>query len=61
MAVEALYTSDDSAPPLWQDKSQQRKALRQQVRRLAKSLGIADVKALAKRVDEYAVKHFAKQ
>ncbi len=40
VAVDALYASDDTAPMHWQEKSQLKKGLRGQVRRLVKDLDL---------------------
>lgn len=59
-AIEALYADDESAPPLWQEKGELRKGLRQKVRQLSHGLGFSDVIALSEQVEEFALKHLAK-
>lgn len=58
--IDALYGSDTSAPPYWQDREGIRRELRQQVRRLALDAGLARVSDLAAAVDEHAVRGYAK-
>ncbi|MEM1054387.1 MAG: HsdR family type I site-specific deoxyribonuclease [Bacteroidota bacterium] len=61
LAIDALYASNETAPPHWQDKSQLRKSLRAQVRRLVKDLGLNGwAKRVPQEVERYAVRHFAK-
>lgn len=58
--IEQLYTNDDSAPPLWQEKEGLRKTLRQRVRALVHAFGVTDLKEVAEQVEEFALKQFAK-
>jgi type I restriction enzyme R subunit len=58
--IDALYASDASAPPYWQDREGLRRELRQQVRRLALEVGLTRVSELAAAVDEHAVKGYGK-
>ncbi|MED5369675.1 MAG: HsdR family type I site-specific deoxyribonuclease [Myxococcota bacterium] len=59
--IDALYASDESAPPHWQDKSQLRKELRGQVRRLVKGLGLDGwAKEVPSSVEHYALQHYRK-
>ena len=61
LAIDALYTSDVTAPPHWQDKAQLKKGLRGQVRRLVKDLGLSEwAKQIPQAVERYAVLHFSK-
>ena len=61
LAIDALYASDDTAPPHWQDKAQLKKGLRGQVRRLVKDLGLDGwTKEIPQAVEHYAVLHFRK-
>ena len=61
LAIDALYASDDTAPPHWQDKAQLKKTLRGQVRRLVKDLGLDGwAKQVPLAVEHYAVLHFSK-
>ncbi len=61
LAIDALYASDDSAPPHWQHKTQLKKGLRAQVRRLVKDLGLDGwAKEIPHAVEHYAVGHFSK-
>lgn len=60
-AIDALYASDDEAPPYWQDKAQLRKELRGKVRRLVKPLGLVGwAKDVPREVERYAMLHYAK-
>lgn len=58
--IDALYSSNDFAPPSWHLKEQQRKELRQQVRALVFQLGLDNWKDIPNKVDEYALKHYQK-
>ncbi|MEM0962270.1 MAG: HsdR family type I site-specific deoxyribonuclease [Bacteroidota bacterium] len=61
LAIDALYASDETAPPHWQDKSQLKKGLRGQVRRLVKDLGLDGwQKQVPQAVEHYAVLHHRK-
>ena len=60
-AIDALYASDESAPPHWQDKSQLKKDLRRAVRKLVRPLGLDGwKKEIPSEVEHYAVLHYAK-
>jgi len=59
-AIEVLYLDNESAPPLWQEKGELRRTLRQGVRQIAHGLGFCDVIALSEQVEEYAIKHLSK-
>jgi type I restriction enzyme R subunit len=58
--IDALYASDDTAPPLWQEKEGVRKALRQEVRKKAHAAGLGNLMQVAEQVEDFALKHFAK-
>lgn len=58
--IDALYSSNESAPPGWHLKEQQRKELRQQVRALVFQIGLENWKDIPNKVDEYALKHYLK-
>lgn len=58
--IERLYASDETAPPLWQEKEGLRKTLRQQVRVLAHKYGLGNLKEVSEQVEEFALKHFTK-
>jgi type I restriction enzyme, R subunit len=58
--IDALYASDDTAPAGWHLKDQLRRELRQQVRYRSHQAGINEVKEAANRVEEYALRHYAK-
>ena len=61
LAIDALYASDDTAPPHWQDKAELKKGLRGQVRRLVKDLGLDGwAKQIPQAVEHYAVMHHRK-
>ncbi len=61
VAIDALYASDDTAPPHWQDKTQLKKGLRGQVRRLVKDLGLEGwAKDVPLAVEHYALIHYRK-
>jgi len=61
LAIDALYGSDETAPPYWQDKTQMKKGLRGQVRRLVKDLGLDGwAKHVPLAVEHYAVIHYSK-
>ena len=61
LAIDALYASDATAPPHWQDKSQMKKGLRSQVRRLVKDLGLDGwQKEIPQAIEHYAVLHYSK-
>lgn len=59
-AIDELYTSDVTAPPLWQEKEGLRKTLRQKVREFAHGFGMGNLKDIAEQVEDFALKHFAK-
>jgi len=60
--IDGLYTSEQTAPLLWHQKGQVRKALRMQVRRLVNQAGFdrSDLKPVPLKVEEYALKHYRK-
>ena len=61
LAIDALYASDATAPPHWQDKAQLKKGLRGQVRRLVKDLGLDGwTQQIPQAVESYAVRHHRK-
>ena len=61
LAIDALYGSDETAPTYWQDKTQMKKGLRGQVRRLVKDLGLEGwAKQVPLAVEHYAVIHYSK-
>ena len=60
-AIDQLYASDDSAPPHWQEKSQLKKSLRAQVRRMIMDLGLRGwEKEIPAAIEHYAVQHYSK-
>jgi len=61
LAIDELYASDDSAPLHWQQKTQLKKDLRGQVRRLVRDLNLDGwAKQVPQAVEHYAVIHYAK-
>lgn len=61
MAIDELYGSDDTTPLHWQEKTQLKKDLRAQVRRLVKDLGLDGwQKQVPQAVEQYAVIHYRK-
>ncbi|SOE01506.1 type I restriction endonuclease subunit R [Caenispirillum bisanense] len=58
--IADLYSSDETAPPLWQEKEGLRKTLRQEVRRLAHAFGLGNLREVSEQVEEFALKNFAK-
>lgn len=59
--IDTLYTSDESAPTYWQDKTELKKVLRGQVRRIIQSLGLDGwQKQIPLEVEHYAVLHYSK-
>lgn len=58
--INGLYSSDQSAPKLWQDRDQLKKDLRQQVRGKLHEAGVEDIKTIAEQIEEFALKHHAK-
>ena len=59
--IDDLYDSDETAPPHWQDKSQLKKDLRGQVRRLVRDLGLDGwARRVPVAVEHYAVLHYSK-
>ncbi len=60
LAIDKLYSSDETAPPGWHFKEQLRKELRQKVRALVFHLGLENWKDIPSKVDEYAIKHYIK-
>lgn len=61
VAIDELYASDETAPPHWQDKTQLKKELRREVRRLVMPLGVEGwKKEIPMEVEHYAVLHYSK-
>ncbi len=61
LAIDALYASDETAPPYWQDKSQLKKGLRGKVRRLVRELALEGwARKVPAAVEQYAVIHYSK-
>jgi len=61
LAIDAIYASDETAPAHWQDKTQLKKGLRGQVRRLVKDLGLEGwARQVPQAVEHYAVIHYSK-
>ncbi len=61
LEIDALYASDLSAPLHWQEKSQLKKELRMEVRRIVMPLGLAGwQKEIPHEVEHYAVTHYRK-
>jgi hypothetical protein len=59
--IDALYTSDESAPTYWQDKTELKKELRGQARRIIQALGLDGwQKHIPLEVEHYAVLHYSK-
>jgi len=58
--IDALYASDMTAPPYWQEKPTLRKELRQKVMELVVGLGDDAWKKIPSQVDDYAARHYAK-
>ncbi|MEQ9569699.1 MAG: DUF3387 domain-containing protein, partial [Longimicrobiales bacterium] len=58
--IDEIYRSDDSAPAGWHRKDQLRKELRGRVRYRAHQAGMPDVREVATRVEEYALRHYVK-
>jgi len=59
--IDALYASDENAPTYWQEKSELRKALRGQVRRLVQHLGLEGWhKEIPLAVDQHAAVAYRK-
>ena len=60
-AIDALYSSDLSAPTYWQDKSELKKELRGQVRRIIQHLALDGwQKQIPLDVEHYALLHYRK-
>lgn len=61
LAIDALYASDETAPPHWQDKGQLKKDLRGRVRRLVRDLRLEGwAKQVPHAVEQYALLHYRK-
>lgn len=61
VAIDALYASDETAPPHWQDKTQLKKELRREVRKLVMPLGVDGwKKEIPMEVEHYALLHYSK-
>lgn len=58
--IDHLYTSPDSAPVGWHRKEQLRRELRQQVRLKAHQAGLTDIREVASRVEDYALRHYVR-
>lgn len=58
--LDALYASDETAPPGWHRKDQLKKELRQQVRLRAHAARLTDLIAVPARVEEFALRHHVK-
>ena len=59
--IDALYNSEANAPPYWQDKTELRKELRGQVRRMIQHLGLEGwQKQVPLEVEAYAVLHYSR-
>jgi type I restriction enzyme R subunit len=59
--IEAIYASDEFAPPGWQHKEQLRKELRRKVRELVHPAHIRNWKEVPEKVEEYALRRFIKE
>jgi type I restriction enzyme, R subunit len=57
LEIDGLYSSPDTAPVGWHRKDQLRKELRQQVRVKAHQAGLKDIREVAARVEDYALRH----
>ncbi len=60
LAIDALYASDQTAPPGWHQKDQLRKTLRQGVRRILHPSGVENWKDLPGPIEDYALKTYLK-
>jgi type I restriction enzyme, R subunit len=60
MKIEALYRDEMTAPPRWHEKEGLRRSLRQKVRVYAHTFGLGNLKELSEQVEEFALKHFAR-
>ncbi|HND31182.1 MAG TPA: DUF3387 domain-containing protein, partial [Myxococcota bacterium] len=59
--IDRLYTSEATAPPYWQDKTELRKELRGQVRRMIQHLGLEGwQKQVPLDVESYAILHYSR-
>jgi type I restriction enzyme, R subunit len=58
--IHALYDSDQTAPNLWQDKEDLKRKLRSSVRSIVLKAGFENWKEIPQRIEEYALKHYAK-
>lgn len=58
--IDELYSSDETAPPGWHAKEQQRKELRQRVRRILHPSGLPNWKELHAPIEDYALKTYLK-
>jgi AcrR family transcriptional regulator len=59
--IDGLYASDVSAPTYWQDKTELKKELRGQVRRIIQALGLDGwQKQVPLEVEHYAVLYYSK-
>lgn len=58
--IDGLYSSPDTAPAGWHRKDQLRRKLRVEVRGLAHDAGLRDIKDVAARVEDYALRHYAR-
>ena len=60
LEIDALYSSDELAPPHWQEKSALRRELRNRVRKVVFQLGGDAWRKIPPQVDEFAVRHYSK-
>ncbi len=58
--IDELYTSDQTAPKGWHLKEQMRKDLRMEVRSMVFKLDLRDWKTIPQKIEEFALKHYAK-
>jgi type I restriction enzyme, R subunit len=58
--IDEIYESDERAPAGWHLKEQLRRELRSEVRFRVHRAGLAQVKEVANRVEEYALRHYVK-
>ncbi len=58
--IDDLYASDETAPAGWHLKDQLRKKLRQEVRHRSYRAGIQALQEVAGRIEDYALRHYAK-
>jgi type I restriction enzyme R subunit len=58
--IDAIYGRDETAPAGWHLKTELRRGLRSQVRYRAHQAQLEDVKEVAARVEDYALRHYAR-